>query len=887
MQSEKCLPPPVSIDHRQLLYELKKSVDLWFLSRRDCLDESMDDGERFFQVLLSIKNILTDGLYKKSDVEGETTTSDLITQLNWLTPSINTEEKMSCFPPLQLKDPLALWIYTNFQNATLCARLQLFVADLELLTSFYGDEAFLNNDRYATALFICLSAIELNQSSLTSQIDGSLYATHNLVIPKHKRSNSHPHFSISPTKASQISLSRVDSIDSSTEPTQPRKPLNVQYRLREWKSLPNIRTSVPYKRTRSKTFSQATCSHDYASRDVNVPSFPLTPIQSVPSCSYQTPSQRNLTAPSTSKGLTTEELVPINLVKCDDIKIYFDQGHDHDRKASPDERPDLIEYDSPPKPLGPIHFLSCISTNLFSLTDTLPKDATASASSSFSNSNDFMSVFLPQEGKKLKRFSHSLFEDRDDNLHSILDKRLPANGQNLSQFLHSVQFSHNNTDLERENAHFSMSEAMICLLEKMKCSKVERKKQPIKRSDPQKCTRSRAAGGSNCAHETMGSSSKSQSSVGRSVSSFSEMEDSQEDSDMLTDGSIDGHSDDLTKDVTQTNQSSNDHTAYAEWGGENTLEALSAEGVALSLISRFSDYQLPRASDITWLVSHKDAPQDLLPLPRGSPSTDPDETYVPPVIRGTRDWAPPRQQIIFTDHPNPNRKQVLQQQNNRCTGCGMRVYRAYVNRFRYCTYLGKYHCTGCHRNQMSIIPAKVLEKWDFCYYPVSVFAYRLLEQIWTYPLFYVPDLNPSLYVKIRNLSISRLKRVQLKYIQDFIITCRFAVEEKKLFDNIAAYVTLEPDKWSMFDFVAVKDGSFPKTVTSFILKCEEHIFNCELCTARGFICEICPKKQVIFPWQAKVKRCDNCGTCFHQKCWENVADCMKCQRLRSRKQKFS
>lgn len=69
MQSEKCLPPPVSIDHRQLLYELKKSVDLWFLSRRDCLDESMDDGERFFQVLLSIKNILTDGLYKKSDVE--------------------------------------------------------------------------------------------------------------------------------------------------------------------------------------------------------------------------------------------------------------------------------------------------------------------------------------------------------------------------------------------------------------------------------------------------------------------------------------------------------------------------------------------------------------------------------------------------------------------------------------------------------------------------------------------------------------------------------------------------------------------------------------------------------------------------------------------------
>lgn len=48
----------------------------------------------------------------------------------------------------------------------------------------------------------------------------------------------------------------------------------------------------------------------------------------------------------------------------------------------------------------------------------------------------------------------------------------------------------------------------------------------------------------------------------------------------------------------------NDHTAYAEWG-ENSLEALSAEGVALSLISKFSDKQLPRASDFSWLVSEQ------------------------------------------------------------------------------------------------------------------------------------------------------------------------------------------------------------------------------------------------------------------------------------------
>lgn len=36
-------------------------------------------------------------------------------------------------------------------------------------------------------------------------------------------------------------------------------------------------------------------------------------------------------------------------------------------------------------------------------------------------------------------------------------------------------------------------------------------------------------------------------------------------------------------------------------------ELLSAEGVALALLRRFSDKQLPRASDIQWLVSEKDA----------------------------------------------------------------------------------------------------------------------------------------------------------------------------------------------------------------------------------------------------------------------------------------
>lgn len=46
----------------------------------------------------------------------------------------------------------------------------------------------------------------------------------------------------------------------------------------------------------------------------------------------------------------------------------------------------------------------------------------------------------------------------------------------------------------------------------------------------------------------------------------------------------------------------------------NPLEepVVTAEGVALSLLKSFPDKQLPRASDIDWLVSEKDAPQQVL-----------------------------------------------------------------------------------------------------------------------------------------------------------------------------------------------------------------------------------------------------------------------------------
>lgn len=179
----------------------------------------------------------------------------------------------------------------------------------------------------------------------------------------------------------------------------------------------------------------------------------------------------------------------------------------------------------------------------------------------------------------------------------------------------------------------------------------------------------------------------------------------------------------------------------------------------------------------------------------------------------------------------------------------MKVAAAYSHRFRYCEYLGRFHCTNCHRNQISVIPARVLDRWDFATFPVSVFSYRLLEEIWTVPLFRVSDLNAQLYVRVKALQTARQRRSQLKFVRDFVVSCRFAEEDgyciydyelmdhkcfifgyrtKAIFDKVAKHIVNDVDLWSMADFTAVRLGSFIKDITALSNGCEQHVMSCEV-----------------------------------------------------------
>uniref|UniRef100_A0A1I8QBJ1 Phorbol-ester/DAG-type domain-containing protein n=1 Tax=Stomoxys calcitrans TaxID=35570 RepID=A0A1I8QBJ1_STOCA len=479
-------------------------------------------------------------------------------------------------------------------------------------------------------------------------------------------------------------------------------------------------------------------------------------------------------------------------------------------------------------------------------------------------SSAVLDKFLPIYGKKLRsRKSQTLFDDVSTALdYSMNPIRLDSSRackegtssntsssinsaaaiaatkdcQSLTQFL-KMAHSRNDTELEKENAHFRISEAIISAIEHIKWNK----------QTPQSDNLNMEA--TPLATDCLSSEDRKHATGKYSTTTHHDLSDAE-------------------------------HVPYAE---DVSVESLSAEVVGLSLISKFDEEQLPKVSELKWLVSDEDTPQNLLPMPDLT-GNNPDDHVIHSVTRGTKYWAPPRQQIIFTEHATDDRKELMKKQNFRCAGCGMRVSPQYVQSFRYCTYLGKYHCTGCHRNQMSATPAKILQNWDFKCYPVSVFAYRLLEQMSSFPLFYVPDLNPALYFRSKSLLSARNKRLQLKFVKDFIRTCRFAVREQAYFESVPDYLTSDIDNWSMSDFIDARSNCLHRSIDELIIKCQNHIYNCVLCTARGFLCEYCNTDSVIYPWDTRVVRCDRCGSCFHRNCWKSMSLCCRCQRIEKRQE---
>ncbi|XP_076292107.1 run domain Beclin-1-interacting and cysteine-rich domain-containing protein rubicon isoform X2 [Lasioglossum baleicum] len=824
--------------------------------------------------------------------------------LNWLQPSLavspvlsEVKDYLSNLPARITSQKDMLWLYKSLESHTLSHKLSWLLSDKEHLLSCFEPWAFLCQENLAEATLLCLRAVERNQPMLLIDIDPFLFLP-SWISPKaspkrHRRSSSYPinfsttNFSVARDRNIHLDNCQLDSLRISESPiaqqgTNSASSLTVTD-ASSHKSIESQTCKVELSRLINVNYAELKQSTSTVAED-KLSARPRTPLRKTKNRNKMKHSQTARKSSEDSDTTNDESLT--NTVT--EYRIPSPTSNEIDIENSTRNSTGIEVLHKPRR------------KNSF-----LPGSAP-----------EFTSPWsLEIEGlKDIRTPKKSFMEDGGSSVQPMAIGYFPrpAEGQSLTSFLASAQFSRANAELDRENAHFSVSEAVIAAIEQVKCNRqwclveeavdesdeeINSLKQRIRLRRRQR--QEERSKGRTWTRELLSDGKTDTTTTDQSVSPLSTSFDTSSE-DIFTDEIEDVEMNDernasklknagISISMASLYSDADLYQSSPSHGTESTLteSTMSAEGVALSLISKFSEKQLPRASELQWLVSEEEAPQRLLPLPKSWPvSPEEMESSEKISLRGTTEWAPPRPQIIFTPHPPPVWRTLIAKQNYRCAGCGMKVAVKYANKFRYCEYLGRYFCTGCHTNQVALIPGKILSKWDFNRYPVSNFSYRLLDQMALDPLFQVNDLSPSLYRRIKQLDKMRLFRTQLFFFKDFLFTCRFATSIQEVLKKEPNYIISDPHVYSIQDLVHVKYGSLPMRLNGLVQVCNMHILECELCQARGFVCELCCSKDVIFPWElSKVFRCEMCGACFHNECKQNFkkADCPRCIRLHYRR----
>ncbi|NXR55894.1 RUBIC protein, partial [Hippolais icterina] len=858
-----------------------------------------------------------------------------VKDIRWLSPgSAHHLEKFISLQESGQRDPegpgdqaiAQLWLQHSLQCHCLSAQLRPLLGNRQYIRKFYTDTAFLLSDAHVTAMLQCLEAVEQNNPRLLAQIDTSMLTRKNDNPSPVTKSQSLTALSASPcvpaaTCTQQRCFGSFSSLQhSASSGLSDRRPVS---------SCGSSNSSQPQERclsTRSSSFSEGRSPLEQPSSVTrfHVPS-PKDPFSPASEMSSSTTSQSedtwtgsqddpqsdvndgpeylaigNLgrrgracssTSTSSTKSSSSKLFSSSSSQKLDSVSSLGEQGASGggSRGLSLLRRSSFSEGQSsaPQGILKKSHVRSHSDTNVTSGKlheshgDPSGGRGPVSASTQSSELSTPSSLYMEYDSGQYLSSGEGMF-------------RRPSEGQSLISYLSEQDFG-SCADLEKENAHFSISESLIAAIELMKCNMMSRQleeeeedsdkeiqelKQKIRIRRQQIRTRHLFP---TC--QEMGSDSLLATDSGSQFSSHGSMR--------LSDS---GSAEDVEEyeirdaDIKRNPDSSRKSFLSSDSISHSFLNSNSAEAVAMGLLKQFEGMQLPAASELEWLVPEHDAPQKLLPIPDSLPISPDDGEHADIYklrirVRGNLEWAPPRPQIIFNVHSAPARKVAVAKQNYRCAGCGIRTDPDYIKRMRYCEYLGKYFCQCCHENAQTVIPSHILRKWDFSKYYVSNFSKDLLSKIWSDPLFNVQAINPALYQKVKALNQVRLLRIQLFHMKNMFKTCRLAKDLLDSFDTVPGHLTEDLHLYSLSDFSAIKKGDLMPRLTELLKAGSLHIDKCMLCQAKGFICEFCQNENdIIFPFELnKCKTCEECKACYHKSCFKST-HCPRCERLQARRE---
>lgn len=191
---------------------------------------------------------------------------------------------------------------------------------------------------------------------------------------------------------------------------------------------------------------------------------------------------------------------------------------------------------------------------------------------------------------------------------------------------------------------------------------------------------------------------------------------------------------------------------------------------------------------------------------------------------------------------------------------------------------------------MSVTPARIIHNWDFVPRPVSQATKQYLYLMFRKPVIDISQANAKLFAVVQELlDVSKL-RANIMLMKKYLTVCRIASKEKLLLNLVSRQHFVDgPNLYSLQDLTDVYNGhllTFLKTITAIFA---DHIRNCVLCRAKGFICEICNEDDVVlFPFDEEAAMCPLCEGAFHRKCFKQFCqdsskECIRCVRLKAKK----
>lgn len=247
--------------------------------------------------------------------------------------------------------------------------------------------------------------------------------------------------------------------------------------------------------------------------------------------------------------------------------------------------------------------------------------------------------------------------------------------------------------------------------------------------------------------------------------------------------------------------------------------------------------------------------------------------------------------LIVQIHPHKSLKQLLEAQHYSCAGCykHLDVAKSLMEELvqtlgwgkpRLCEYMGQLFCSSCHSNETAVLPARVLQHWDFTPCPVSQLAKAYLDSIYDQPMLCVSAVNPFIFSRVSVLvHVMEMRKKLSRMLACIRCPCRTSIQRSL---GSRRYLLENSDFFALRDLVDLSKGAFaalPSLMETLCQKIYVHITQqCSICREVGELCGAhlkCEKRSsLIFPFQdGEVMRCESCGSVFHRSCFRKSGGC--------------